>query len=133
MAKTLRYQQAKSKPVTPKEEVLHFYQCYKDEIDSEIENNWDKDFLTNMLFHNGCNFNNADPTSGMFIYSQDEIQEFLTDIFEYLKLQEDRCQECARVITDFIVDGNSVPYGETFVTENISIGYTCSCGSERYW
>lgn len=133
MAKTLRYQQAGSKSFTPKEEVLQFYQDYKDEIDSEIQDNWDYNFLCNMLFHHESNWNNADYTTGMFIYSESDISSMLEDIFEYLKLQEDRCQECARVICDFICEENSVPYGDSYVCENISVGYTCVCGSERYW
>ena len=49
---------------------------------------------------------------------------------------KDLCPECCHELTDeeWIIEGNDVPYGDTYATEHIVVGFQCrECGhSERF-
>jgi len=114
------------------DETLKFYQMYIDEIDNEINADWDSDYLAKMLYNNEFNWNNGDITSGMYNYSEESISSMLEDIFNYLCQEEGRCEVCGRVFQEdrYITDTQNHPYGEGYASETISIGHECVCGHE---
>ena len=106
---------------------------YKEELIEAIEEDDSLMDTAHMLFMREDNYNNADVTSGQCCLTEHEIFDVLTSELNLLKEEDGHCFNCGRELTDtdYSSTSNSVPYGDTYVDEEICDGYTCRCGHEE--
>jgi len=105
---------------------------FKDEVVDAIEYDYDFDDLVDELYNREDNYNNCDATSKQECYSKEEILIKIEECFEEIKKQDTNCSECGHYITneENITEIQKHPYGDTYATEKIIIGYACKkCGN----
>lgn len=76
--------------------------------------------ITDNIYNDECNFNNADSTSEQIIYDKNIISSFVE--FEIKKMISDNeiCSKCKRVIS-----------GNDFIDNDGKIAYCCVCGNVK--
>jgi len=110
----------------------------KEEIKNTVEEHlnideFDEDYSTNEIFNSEMNYNNADKTTGQYCHTKEEIKEMVKEAFRQICEGSDHCSECGRPHNEEgdIIDRNPVPYGDTYVDENVVVGHVCVYCGER--
>ncbi len=110
------------------------YLSFVDYAEECIINDEDFEDMAVELYCHESNWNNADPTTRQAVYSRSEIVEFLEQSLTHLKADSDHCSGCGMPLSeeDYITEEQKHPYGDTYATENIVVGYKCiNCGDEE--
>lgn len=111
------------------DKILDFYGIFSDLIEDYINDDLSESELISEIYDSELNHNNSDKGSQK-AYSRDEIKLLLDSTIEYMRQEDDRCSECARLLKDedYIGDYEARPYGDTVAYEAITTGYICECG-----
>jgi hypothetical protein len=102
----------------------------KEKIVELLDDDVDFDSIVSELYNDESNYNNADKTSGQVVFTEAELQSEVDKVLEWARLQEDRCSECGKIVTeeDYITEQNLCTSDPYPIYENIVVGYLCTCG-----
>lgn len=109
------------------QELKEFIEAHEDHILDYIDNDVEESLIIDEII-----VESLSPEFEGKVYTEEEVSYMLSEATENIyRWYDDRCSECGGITECSSVEYNSVPYGDTFVNEQICNGTRCTkCGNE---